>query len=189
MLVFSQSSTTLRLETPRGGRTNPPPLSDRRWRNTVSGRGLRLPTFSLSILCNASKIAKLKRFSLLFLSLPWFTPRPRRPRLLQFLSLDGTRLKRLQLCCAAWLEASMSRALLLDGTSVKRLQLCCAVHIESFIYLRSGQASLSSMESSIWLGSSLASGCNTKHSAALRRPPKLKKYVRIDVGLTIGPWI
>ena len=34
---FPLSSTTLRLETPRGGRT---PLSDRRWRNTVSGRGL-----------------------------------------------------------------------------------------------------------------------------------------------------
>ena len=37
---FPRSSTTLRLETPRGGRTNPPPLHRRRWRNTVYGRGL-----------------------------------------------------------------------------------------------------------------------------------------------------
>ena len=43
---FPLSSTTLRLETPRGGRTNPPPLSDRRWRNTVSGRGLTVKTLS-----------------------------------------------------------------------------------------------------------------------------------------------
>ena len=37
---FPRSSTTLRLETPRGGRTNPPPLHRRRWRNIVYGRGL-----------------------------------------------------------------------------------------------------------------------------------------------------
>ena len=34
---FPLSSTTLRLETPMGG-VEPPPLSDPRWRNTVSGR-------------------------------------------------------------------------------------------------------------------------------------------------------
>ena len=39
---FPLSSTTIRLETPKGGRTNPLPLSDRRWRNTVSGRGLNV---------------------------------------------------------------------------------------------------------------------------------------------------
>ena len=40
---FPRSSTTLRLETPRGGgHTNPtPPLHRRRWRNAVYGRGLK----------------------------------------------------------------------------------------------------------------------------------------------------
>ena len=37
---FPRSSKTLRLETSRGGRTNPPPLHRRRWQNTVYGRGL-----------------------------------------------------------------------------------------------------------------------------------------------------
>ena len=38
---FPRSSTTLRLETPRGvAPTPPPPLHRRRWQNTVYGRGL-----------------------------------------------------------------------------------------------------------------------------------------------------
>ena len=37
---FPRSSTTLRLETPRGGSHQPPPLHRRRWRNAVYGRGL-----------------------------------------------------------------------------------------------------------------------------------------------------
>ena len=39
---FPRSSTTLRLETPRGGvAPTPPPLHWRRWQSTVYGRGLR----------------------------------------------------------------------------------------------------------------------------------------------------
>ena len=37
---FPRSSTTLRLETPRGVAPTPPPLHRRRWQNTVYGRGL-----------------------------------------------------------------------------------------------------------------------------------------------------
>ena len=46
---FPRSSTTLRLETPRGGSHQPPPLHRRRWRITVYGRGLiRFPPLTAS---------------------------------------------------------------------------------------------------------------------------------------------
>ena len=51
---FPRSSTTLRLETPRGGRTNPP-LHWRRWWNTVYGRRLISYEFMSFIFHLASK--------------------------------------------------------------------------------------------------------------------------------------